>query len=679
MPLMPLLLSLFLRPWWRAPEPAKPALETDLKTLADAANEAAKREAAQWFYFVTVMITLAAIVGSTTHRVLFLEAPVKVPLLSIDLPLVGFYVAAPAIFLVLHFYLLAQVREMRSKILAFLDMAEKQANQNEAALRLAVKRLDPFPVAALLAAKLLGDWALALKLMVWTTLALAPLGLLLFMQIRFLPYHDPLVTWWHRLVLATDLAMLWWLWPRTPRRWHRWTWPGKMLAGMLSAAILIFAGLLATVPGEHVDGVTASLPGQLPAFQSQPENSPLTTFLLRLGRMGLSRDDSQASNERRDPNLLPAESFMVAFRRALFDSGMDATTQQPRSIFSRNLVLPDQVFLTVEDRKAFAEDATKATANIPRTLVLRGRDLRNAVLDRADLRRADLTGAQLQDANLRDAHLQGVYLVSAQLQGANLGSAQLQGANLGRAQLQGANLGGAQLQGANLWSAQLQDANLRDAHLQGANLWSAQLQGAYLVSAQLQGANLGGAQLQGAVLRLAAIWRAIAESVDLEDADLRDLGFEQTPPRDKQHPDRTTWQHWIDAWFADVPQRDQAKARERLAILTQEPDPAHDEAIRTAWIDRIREAQLIPHRRADRLARLGCAAAHAPYVARSILRHLDLLGRGDTAIPLLAQFEDPKNCPGIHGFTDEDRKLLARWTASTSPPTSRPNVSAVTP
>src|SRR5689334_3293679 len=108
---MPLtsLLSLLLRPWQRPSEPAKPALETDLKTLADAANEAAKREAAQWFFFVTVMITLAAIVGSTTHRVLFLEEPVKVPLLSIELPLVGFYVTAPAILLVLHFYSLAQV------------------------------------------------------------------------------------------------------------------------------------------------------------------------------------------------------------------------------------------------------------------------------------------------------------------------------------------------------------------------------------------------------------------------------------------------------------------------------------------------------------------------------------------------------------------------------------------
>ena len=89
----------FRRPARVLPRPSKvkPEPQPDLKLLADAANEAAKREGAQWFYFVTIMLTLAAIVGSTTHRVLFLEDPVKVPILSVELPLRGFYLAAPTI------------------------------------------------------------------------------------------------------------------------------------------------------------------------------------------------------------------------------------------------------------------------------------------------------------------------------------------------------------------------------------------------------------------------------------------------------------------------------------------------------------------------------------------------------------------------------------------------------
>src|SRR3954453_14495807 len=67
-------LLLFLLIARRSPEPEKAITPSvDLKALADAANESAKREASQWFFFVTILITLAAIVGSTTHRVLLLE------------------------------------------------------------------------------------------------------------------------------------------------------------------------------------------------------------------------------------------------------------------------------------------------------------------------------------------------------------------------------------------------------------------------------------------------------------------------------------------------------------------------------------------------------------------------------------------------------------------------------
>ena len=199
----------------------KPPLETDLKTLADAANEAAKREAAQWFFLITIMVTLAAIVGSTAHRRLFLGEPVKVPFLSLDLPLVGFYWVGPAIFLLLHFYLLAQIRVVAGKVHAFLDAVEAQAADDPAALRLAVKRLDAFAVVQVLAAGRLGERAPALRAMVWTTLAIAPLALLLFFQLRFLPYHDEPTTWWHRGLLLADLALLAWLWAEAPDRDRR--------------------------------------------------------------------------------------------------------------------------------------------------------------------------------------------------------------------------------------------------------------------------------------------------------------------------------------------------------------------------------------------------------------------------------------------------------------------------
>src|SRR4029453_12740031 len=51
-----------------------------------------------------------------------------------------------------------------------------------------------------------------LGLMVGTTVVLLPLGLLLWTQLRFLPYHDTAITWNHRLAVLVDLALLWLFW-----------------------------------------------------------------------------------------------------------------------------------------------------------------------------------------------------------------------------------------------------------------------------------------------------------------------------------------------------------------------------------------------------------------------------------------------------------------------------------
>ncbi|MBK1656754.1 hypothetical protein [Paracraurococcus ruber] len=277
------------------PKPA-PRLETDLKTLADAANEAARREAGQWFFLITIMITVAAIVGSTTHRTLLLEEPVKVPFLSVELPLRGFYGAAPAIFLLLHFYLLAQLRLMADKLRPFLDAVEQAAAGDRAARKLALKRLDSFSVLQLLASERFGIPQLQVRLMAWTTLVAAPVLLLLFFQLRFLPYHDPVVTWWHRILVLADMAVIWWLWPTYIGRLPRRFWYLGALRWSSAVAVLLFSWGVATIPGE--------------ATELQGPLRPL--------------------------------------RATLFDGPVDPVTQSPVSIFSRRLVVPDEDFVPEE-------------------------------------------------------------------------------------------------------------------------------------------------------------------------------------------------------------------------------------------------------------------------------------------------------------------------------------------
>ena len=107
-----------------------------------------------------------------------------------------------------------------------------------------------------------------LRAIAWVTLAVAPVFLLLLMQIQFLPYHNSFITWTHRLALLADLVLLWWLWRkvlsgRELGRRHRasWVWTGFGLA--LSLAVIMFSGTVATFPGEwHKELRLARLPGE---------------------------------------------------------------------------------------------------------------------------------------------------------------------------------------------------------------------------------------------------------------------------------------------------------------------------------------------------------------------------------------------------------------------------------
>jgi hypothetical protein len=63
----------------------------EAEALAAALNHSAERVQTLWFSFLTFMLYLAIATGTTTHRMLFLEEPLNLPVLNIKLPLLGFY------------------------------------------------------------------------------------------------------------------------------------------------------------------------------------------------------------------------------------------------------------------------------------------------------------------------------------------------------------------------------------------------------------------------------------------------------------------------------------------------------------------------------------------------------------------------------------------------------------
>jgi hypothetical protein len=108
----------------------------DLEALRSALVDAASVSAGLWFSYLFVMLYLLIAVGSVTHRDLLLESPVKLPFLGVDLPLTGFFWLGPALFLILHAYVLIHFVLLASKVGVFHTELQAQVADEDVRARL---------------------------------------------------------------------------------------------------------------------------------------------------------------------------------------------------------------------------------------------------------------------------------------------------------------------------------------------------------------------------------------------------------------------------------------------------------------------------------------------------------------------------------------------------------------
>jgi uncharacterized protein YjbI with pentapeptide repeats len=516
--------------------------------LRGGADEAARLAQNAYLLFLPLGTYIAIIIWSTTDVQLLKRSPVTLPLLNVPLPIVGFYFIVPWLLLLIYFNLLLHLTFLAQRLHRFNAVLD--AFTDDAAREDQRERLFPFPFSMMLIGRP-APWYLRrlLDLTVWTTIIWLPLGLILWMQLRFLPYHHEWITWTHRVAVLVDLGLLWYLWPliRIPdypgasaaqtitqwweerravqrnartrrRRWRSW------FGCLMFVPVVCWLGIV-VLPEEGMEVLIASLVPQ--------------------------------SLQHVDPNHASKAVFIPTYW----------LLETPGVLSHRNLRLQEQVLVDGEPSEKVkaalrSADETKRTQALEEVtgLTLTNRDLRGADFRKTDFPKGDLRGANLKGANLWEAkifagnfsvlelsqgescvspaqrlgewgeslpreigkflrrfscytNLQGAFLLNAQLQGADLRGADLRGAFLGGADLQGASLGGAlsrgaRLQGADLQGTSLQGADLGNAQLQGADLGLAQLQGAYLGGARLEGAKLFRADLQGANLYRAHIGSA---------------------------------------------------------------------------------------------------------------------------------------------------------------------------
>jgi hypothetical protein len=228
----------------------------DLSELQKALNEAAGKASILWTTFITFQLYLAIAFGSVTHRDLFLETSIKLPLLNVDLPLVGFFVVAPLLLLIFHFYLCLQLLGLASKAKDYNTrlMVAAPAAFDRRYLR---QRLDAFPILQFLAGpsdQRTGFRGYSLRLMAWITLVAIPVVVLLQGQVTFLPYHREWIVWLQRVAILIDLALIWYFWIHLrsdddPSK-GIWRKPWMYVGGVVTLGVVIFSTYLATFPGE---------------------------------------------------------------------------------------------------------------------------------------------------------------------------------------------------------------------------------------------------------------------------------------------------------------------------------------------------------------------------------------------------------------------------------------------
>jgi|GEM_PF-494330 len=499
-------------------------------SLLEAVNATADRTHMSWLIFIGLMIYILIAVAGVTHQDLLLNSKISLPMVQVQVELTQFFLFAPMVLVVIHLGAIMQLVMLSRKTIEFdkamrlLEVSDRRAHP----LRLELHNF--FFVQAIAGPSRSRILGLCLHLMTWLTLVILPVLLLLFIQTSFIPYHDETVTWLHRIVLQIDIAMLVLIGVFLVR-----SETSFFKAFMRSAMQNPLSFLCSTIVFAYVTFFSF--------FVATIPDKVLANFAEKYGLVVYQKGKAQ-SQQTQLSFAIP--SVGAAGAAALFWR------------FHRNLVVTGADI--VKDKNITASD---------RTIDLRGRDLRHAVLDRTDLHQADLTDAKLEYATLNGADLRGVDLRQANLDNASLVGAKMQGvlmhcrdvstlifgsgsrqqagcavarnADFSHAQFAGANLlgldlenakfVGATLTGADLSLALMAGANFNGAHLervsmadgvtlQGANFQLASLQGANLNGANLLGANLNAASLQGAILRWAVLDGANLSDAKLQGADL---------------------------------------------------------------------------------------------------------------------------------------------------------------
>jgi uncharacterized protein YjbI with pentapeptide repeats len=453
--------------------------------------------------FILALLYVDIIIVSTTHEQLLRVSNVSLPLLSVELPIVGFYLFTPWLLFLLHLNLLIQHYLLSQQVFAFKRQLERV--KSPARREQLVRNLGHLPFVHWLAGDHHGrGLRVLLAIVVQTSLVAWPLLTLLALQIAFVPYHKEVQVWVQRGALLLDAAATLWLWPKilhpsdSAIAWWKSAFPewlrrtvrggsesaaGRGVAlisgtplffGAFIGAVVVWALLFSTVPSSQYE---ETLLRALPAWL-QTDCKGRTMLILtcavhesdsaRLNRNLVVQEKVLAANKL-DPdveNAIAAGSIPDAsiLGKVL---GIDLSNRDLKyADFSRSS-FPRADFRNSELTGVKFSEAKLISVKFSDPLVSIGLACQRGAQKFAEMARTDFSGAKLIDAMLDAARLHGAVLKEASMHGVTMRASELYGANLRNAWLDGADLRCAQLQGADLSGVSVVGANLQEAELIG--------------------------------------------------------------------------------------------------------------------------------------------------------------------------------------------------------------------
>lgn len=358
-------------------------------------------------------------IGTTTDvRLVTNSSSSPLPVLGTEIPIVGFYWAAPLILLGAHLYIHIYLQRLWQGYARLPAVFPDGMSLDQKAYPWLLSSLVQFNLRRLRGRQRLStcfDHMLCVILAWWVV----PFTLAMF-WLRYLPRHDWPGTVWHILLIAAAAAashLTYRLATRTLREIavpHPETYVGDERSpwGHGRQALKSYRPNRATL------GVTLALAViSVGAINGAP------------GRLGGEI-----------PNSLVPDIFRALGFRATVDFRDLDVSVRPSGWTGREVdqvvgaVLPKADLRFADGRKAFLVNANLRSAN------LEGADLKKANFEGADLDEALLAGADLTKATLRNVNLE-----EADLEGVELELADLTGSILTRANLRGANFAGARL------------------------------------------------------------------------------------------------------------------------------------------------------------------------------------------------------------------------------------------